>query len=143
MGELRLEGSEATLRLDGDANLTLRAHGEPRARAIDYAWDDVDFGGDCVHATCRHVADHLLRGAPLENEARDYLVNLAVEDAIYRADAAGTRVRVAPPVSPPRQHEPSLFRSDRDSSRDGTERTKRDDDGARGKLATGANRSGS
>lgn len=94
MGELRLEGVDATLRLDGDAQLTLREHGAARTRSIDYDWHDIDFGGDCVHATCRHVADHLLHGTPLENRADEYLANLHVEAAIYRAQERGERVRI-------------------------------------------------
>ena len=97
MGELRLEGSRATLGLDGEGRLTLRAHGERHAREHAYAWRDVDFGGDCVHATCRHIADHLLHGAPLENRAADYVANLAVEEAIYRAHASGRTETVARP----------------------------------------------
>jgi len=94
MGELRVEGSEASLRLDGDGRLTLRAHGSGAEQVHAYAWDDTDFGGDCVYATSRHVADHLLHGALLENRAVDYLANLRVEAAIYRAHDSGTRVHL-------------------------------------------------
>ena len=95
MGELRFEGSRGALALDAEAGISLRAHGERRAREHRYAWRDVDFGGDCVYATCRHVADHLLRGRPLENRAAEYLANLAVEEAVYRSHASGRRVSPA------------------------------------------------
>jgi len=94
MGELRIEGSEASLRLDGDGRLSLRRFGSGAEQVHDYVWNDVDFGGDCVFATSRHVADHLLHGAAIENRAADYLTNLRVEAAIYRANEGGVRVRI-------------------------------------------------
>jgi len=88
MGEMLLEGSDATLRLDGFGRLWLKPHkGEEREHA--YEWRNDGFGGDCVHALQRHVVAHLLQGAPLENAGEAYLRNLEIEGAIYRSAQSG------------------------------------------------------
>ena len=43
----------------------------------------------------RHVIAHLLHGAPLENTAREYLVNLKVQEAVYRSHKEGRRIELA------------------------------------------------
>jgi len=93
MGEMLLEGSAATLRLDGDGRLWLRRRGEGGEARVDYDWSNAGFGGDCVYRLQRHVVDHLTSGAPVMNTAREYLTNLRIEQAVYESDAAG---RVVP-----------------------------------------------
>lgn len=85
-GVLLVEGTEGVIRLDGYGRLFLRPRGgEEREHA--YAWDDRGYGGDCVFGQSRHVVDHLVHGAPLVNSGRDYLRNLAIEEAVYRSAA--------------------------------------------------------
>jgi predicted dehydrogenase len=88
-GELLIEGSEANLRLDGQGRLWLRGFGESEERPQPYHWEDRGFSGDCVTACNRHVARHLLEQAPLETAARDYLINQAIEEAVYRSHEEG------------------------------------------------------
>jgi predicted dehydrogenase len=95
MGEMVIDGSEAVLRLDGDGRLFVRDHGHNAEESVDYAWSDRGFGGDCVHAFQRHVVDHLLDAAPLETAAADYLKNLVIVEAAYRADESGCAIRIA------------------------------------------------
>ena len=92
MGELLVEGSEGSLRLDGRGNLVRRAFGSNKERAHDYAWAERGFAGDSVLALQAHVAAHLLDGTPLENSGRAYLANLEVEEAVYRSAAEGRRI---------------------------------------------------
>ena len=92
MGEMLLEGSDAVLRLDGDGNLFLRPHGENAERQIDYAWENRGFGGDCVFLLQRHVVDHLRGRGGIMNTGRDYLANLAVEQAVYRSAEEGRQL---------------------------------------------------
>jgi len=94
MGEMLLEGSAATLRLDGDGRLWLRRHGETDEAQVDFDWSDAGFGGDCVYRLQRHVVDHLTRATPLMNTAREYLTNLRIERAVYESDVAGCVVRL-------------------------------------------------
>ena len=93
MGELLVEGEGATLRLDGEGRLFLRAHGETE-RQHAYAWTNRGYGGDSVHALQAHVLAHLAEGAPPENTGRAYLANLRVEEAVYRSHAEGRRVEL-------------------------------------------------
>lgn len=85
MGEMIIEGSAGTLSLDGDANIALRPHGDNRTEYVPYMWDNIDFGGDCVYRLQRHVIDSLLGRGPLMNTGREYLRNLVIEQAVYRA----------------------------------------------------------
>jgi len=90
MGEFILEGTKGTLLLNGSGAVTLRATGEIDPVAVQYAFEDRNFGGDCVFHFQRHVVDHLTIDAPLETAARDYLANLKIEEAVYRsAEKAG------------------------------------------------------
>jgi len=91
MGELLIEGTEASLRLDGNGRLTVRRFGERLERPHWYAWENIGFGGDCVFALQAHALA-VLDGAAPENTAKAYLRNLEIEDAVYRSAADGVRV---------------------------------------------------
>jgi len=94
MGELLIEGTGGSLRLDGDGRLWRRSHkGAEKSHAYD--WEDRGFGGDCVYALQRHVLAHKVSGAPLENSGRDYLVNLEIEEAAYRSAECGRFLSLA------------------------------------------------
>jgi len=83
MGEMLIEGSQASLRLNGQGELWLRAHGSMDETQVACDFIDAGFGGDCVYNLCAHVADHMLDGGELENEAADYLVVQAAARAAY------------------------------------------------------------
>jgi hypothetical protein len=68
--------------------------GEEAEHAYDDGADRGAFGGAST-ALQAHVLAHLRQGAPLENGARDYLVNLHVQAAVYRSHASGRRVPMA------------------------------------------------
>ncbi|MBJ3777567.1 Gfo/Idh/MocA family protein [Acuticoccus mangrovi] len=92
MGEFVAEGEAGTLRLDGDGGLFFRPFGRNEERRHAYARRDEGFAGGAVAALQRHVLDHLVDGAPLENAAADYLASLRVEEAVYRSAADGARI---------------------------------------------------
>jgi predicted dehydrogenase len=88
MGEMLLEGADATLKLDGFGRLRLK----PRQQAEcehRYEWHDVGFGGDSVRALQHHVVAHFRDGTPLENTGEGYLRNLEIEETIYRSAETG------------------------------------------------------
>ena len=89
MGEMLLEGSEASLRLDGEGRLFLRRVGASEEAPLAFDWSRQGFAGDSVHALQQHVVAHLGGGGPIENTGRDYLANLRTEAAIYRAADSG------------------------------------------------------
>lgn len=81
-GDVVVEGSGGTLRLDGEGTLTLQKLGEP-IEPVDYAHEDRGFAGDCVHATETHFVDRFLAGEPFETNGSDYLRSLRVQEAVY------------------------------------------------------------
>jgi len=85
MGELAIDGSTGSLRLDGDGRIWLRGHDANDWRRHDYAWENRGFAGDCVFATNRAALDAFRAGRPAENEAADYLRNVEIVEAIYRS----------------------------------------------------------
>lgn len=91
MGEMWLEGEAGVLRLDGDARLWWKPHGRPEAPHAYERGGHSAFGGACT-ALQAHVLDHLRQGTPLQNSARDYLANLAVQAAAYQSHERGCRV---------------------------------------------------
>jgi predicted dehydrogenase len=92
LGEMLIEGDRGVLRLTGDGEILLRRQGSGDEQPIDYPWRDEDFGGDCVYLTQRAAADALMGRAQPVNAARDYLVNLRIEEAIYASDNQGRRI---------------------------------------------------
>ena len=94
MGEMWLEGEAGVLRLDGDARLWWKAHGQPE-RPHKYASAGTGAFGGAVTALQAHVLAHLRHGAALENAAADYLSNLHVQAAVYHSHASGARVVMA------------------------------------------------
>ena len=95
MGEAWLEGARGVLRLDGDARLWWKPHhGQEVEHAYDRGPDDTFAGGACEWLQ-RHVVAHLRTGAPLENTAREYLVNLRVQEAAYRSAQTHCRIELA------------------------------------------------
>ena len=95
MGEGLVEGPRGVVALDGEGALSVRAHGSDRAEPIPVEVGP-GFGGGCVGALQAHVVDHLLRGAPLENRAADYLRTLEAVEAAYRSADGGARVALGP-----------------------------------------------
>lgn len=85
MGECHVEGRTGTLRLDGFGRIFHRVMGEQAETRLGPDYDATHFAGDCVYLTQAHIASHLREGTPLENTAAEYLRNLEIEEAIYRA----------------------------------------------------------
>jgi D-apiose dehydrogenase len=94
MGEMWLEGSAGVLRLDGAGRLWWKPHGGAE-RGHAYAFEDRNFGGDCVYLLQQHVVRHLQGSAPLENDAASYLRNIVIEEAVYRSAEEGRWVAIA------------------------------------------------
>lgn len=92
MGEFLIEGSEASMRLSGDGGIEIREFGTNDWVIHPFEFKNIDFGGDCVFQLQQHVRDYLLDGAALENEAREYLKNLVVQEDIYLAAKDGIRI---------------------------------------------------
>ncbi|MEM9432875.1 MAG: Gfo/Idh/MocA family oxidoreductase [Pseudomonadota bacterium] len=98
MGEFELEGEAGALRLDGYGTLRFRGFGAETWQPIEIKEpvDPDQFGGGCVAALCRHVAQAKIAGTAFENTARDYLEVLRIEDAAYLSDHEARRVSLIP-----------------------------------------------
>ncbi|KNG93305.1 Gfo/Idh/MocA family protein [Pseudaestuariivita atlantica] len=91
MGEMEIETEGGVLRLNGRGQITLRAFGSTDAlpvgeNGVSYP---TTFGGGCVAFLIGHVIDHLDHGAPLENEAADYIHVMQVAEAAYASAREG------------------------------------------------------
>jgi len=89
MGPMSIEGEKGELHLSGDGDLSFRAHGTNSWQPIEFDWSNQGFAGDCVYLFTRHVIDHYLNGAPLQNRAHEYLANLEIEEAVYASAKDG------------------------------------------------------
>ncbi len=96
MGEFEIEGSEATLRLDGAGHLWLRRRGSQVLRRQKFLADPRAFGGGGVRAFQEHVRNWLRGGPQPETLAGDFLRNLEIEDLVYQASAKGRKLPVPP-----------------------------------------------
>ncbi|MEM9047098.1 MAG: Gfo/Idh/MocA family oxidoreductase [Pseudomonadota bacterium] len=97
LGELVIEGSEASLRLDGNARLWLRRFGENTETEQRFDWSDHLFGGDCVYLCNRAILRAWLAGETPETEASRYLRNQVIEEAIYESASAGRYLSLPQP----------------------------------------------
>ena len=79
----------------------------------EFAWENRNFGGDCVYTCQGHVIAHLLSAAagggdgrsaaaaaaassPLMNTAKEYLDLLRYERAVYESNESGARISLPP-----------------------------------------------
>jgi len=85
MGEALLEGERGSLSLTGDGTVTFRGFGSRNLQTLLPSTQWQNFGGDCVHALQCHVIQGLLSGSLIENQARDYIAVIELEEAVYRA----------------------------------------------------------
>ena len=92
LGEMTMEGSAGTIRLDGHGRVFVRKFGSNEESEIRFDYVDEGFGGGCVEALNRHVVNHLLHGRPLENRAEDYLPVIAIVEKAYLSWEQGRKL---------------------------------------------------
>ncbi|MEH6545384.1 MAG: Gfo/Idh/MocA family oxidoreductase [Sneathiella sp.] len=94
MGEFIVEGTEAIVTLNGDAELYIRNKGDKVSQKLDYEVSLKGFGGDCVYYLQSHIVDYCLGRGKLENSVESYLRNLVIENHIYESAKSGRRCMV-------------------------------------------------
>ncbi len=92
LGEMLIETQAGAIAITGDGEIILRRHGENSFERIEYEWQDVDFGGDCVYRTQAAATAALLGHEEPVNTASQYLINLRIEEAIYESHEQGRRI---------------------------------------------------
>jgi D-apiose dehydrogenase len=95
MGEMWLEGSAGVLRLDGDARLWFKPHQQPEQPHAYARGDETSFGGGACEALQQHVVNALRSHRSPENTAADYLINLRIQEAVYRSNATHQRITLS------------------------------------------------
>ena len=94
VGELIIEGSKGTLRLDGDARLWRRDFAGNTETEHTYDWNDHLFGGDCVYACNRHILDAWMADKDANTEASAYVRNQIIQEAVYESAETGRKLSV-------------------------------------------------
>ncbi len=87
IGEMLIEGSNGSLRLNGDGEIFKRKFACNKELKINYKWDNKGFAGDSVFRCQNHIVDHFTKGTKLFNSANDYLENLKIEEYIYKSNS--------------------------------------------------------
>jgi D-apiose dehydrogenase len=105
MGEMWLDGSAGCLRLDGDARLWWKPHGEQQiAHPYVNGREHTDeFGNGACGALQAHVLAALSGQITIENAAERYLTNIQIQEAIYASHETGRKIVLAdfsPPKTP-------------------------------------------
>lgn len=92
-GAMLIEGEKGSLRLYEDGRITIQKLGGVE-EVHDYAFEDINFAGDCVFRTQLHFVRNLLSGDSFETSVEDYLKNISVQEAIYESAKSGNPVQV-------------------------------------------------
>jgi D-apiose dehydrogenase len=92
-GEMRIDATGGHLALDAGGTIRVKRLGQP-AFDLDYAHEDRNFAGDCVHAVQRHFVSCMQTEAPFETSGEDYLETMAVMEAAYVSATRGDVVRI-------------------------------------------------
>jgi D-apiose dehydrogenase len=108
MGDMWLESAAGVLRLDGDARLWWKPHDRPELEHVYDRGDLSVFGGGACQALQQHVLDCFIAGTTPENTARDYLINLRIQEAIYESHESNKRIEMQYYVPPQHAIQPSL-----------------------------------
>lgn len=94
MGEFYIEGSDASLHLNGLGKIYFRKFGSNKDEETPYAFEDRDFGGDCIFHFQNHVVSHLQNRTKIETLAKDYLKNIELEELAYQSAEHGKKLKV-------------------------------------------------
>ena len=87
MGEMEIDGSHGSIRLNGDGTIRVRIHDSNDWIEHPYKWSTRNFGGDCVYLTNQAILAAFQEGQPAETEAAAYLRNIELVEAVYKSDA--------------------------------------------------------
>lgn len=87
-GEFLLEGTTGFIKLGYDASISVKQHGKP-VQQHHYQFNDPAIFGDSIYLAQQHFINCLIEDVPFETSGKDYLKNLAIEEAIYHAANTG------------------------------------------------------
>ncbi|MDG2474240.1 MAG: Gfo/Idh/MocA family oxidoreductase [Paracoccaceae bacterium] len=91
IGDFLVEGSNGSIRLNGDGDIFYRCFGSNSEKKVDYQWDDKGFAGDSVYFCQKNILDSILSGEVNAHSGLEYLKNLKIEETIYISNENGER----------------------------------------------------
>ncbi len=94
IGELLIEGSKGSIRLDGNGNIFFRQFETNDETKIKYKWYKKGFAGDSVYFFQKYVIDRLRSNRKIINEIDEYIRNIEIEDAVYKSNRLGRTVQI-------------------------------------------------
>jgi len=96
MGEMEIEGTLGTLRLNGYGKISFRGFGQSnwQDQPVKHAVDDGAFGGGCVAALNAHVVAALQGDSAFENTAAEYMAVIRAEAAAYQSSKEARKIHV-------------------------------------------------
>ena len=94
MGEGLFEGTHGTLTLLGDGSVQFKRSGNLIQKETLLPDKSGTFGGDCTFRLQKHAINALLGNGTLENEAKDYLNVIQIENAIYDSAKIMSKVKL-------------------------------------------------
>lgn len=94
LGEALVEGTQGTIQLYGNGRVTLRKFGSQEEHVLLEERDWRGFAGDCVFALQQHVVDGLRGIGEFENEAKNYIKVIEIEEAVYLSAQEHRRVDI-------------------------------------------------
>ncbi len=92
-GEMLIEGSNGSLRLESDGTIYIQKLGEKEVE-VKYHHENINFAGDCVFFTQKHFINCLQSNKDFETNANDYLNNLLVQEAIYKSNQDKKEIKI-------------------------------------------------
>ncbi|MAJ14783.1 MAG: dehydrogenase [SAR116 cluster bacterium] len=86
IGEMFIEGSQGTIRLNGDGDIFFRKFKSNREINVKYKWEKRGFAGDSVYKFQKHILSKIKNKQDDPCELSSYLKNLEIEKAIYKSN---------------------------------------------------------
>jgi len=94
IGELILEGSEGSIRLNGDGEIFFRTFGSNLEKKVEYSWRNIGFAGDSVYFCQKHIIESIISKNDTANSGKNYLENLRIEESIYDSSKSGKKIEI-------------------------------------------------
>lgn len=94
MGEMKLEGSTGSLRLDGGGRLWRRGFGDIEEREHRYNWRNRQFGGDCVLSCSQAIIEAWQAGKEPSTSGRKFMRVKRIVEKVYESAERGAFVSI-------------------------------------------------
>ena len=89
IGDLLIEGSNGSIRLNGDGDIFYRCSGSNLEKKVKYEWDNKGFAGDSVYFCQKDILNSISSGKVSVHSGFNYLSNLKIEETIYLSNEKG------------------------------------------------------